>query len=248
MCCHHSCRITVFGAVAHVGIRKHSLVHSFLQSEVEYCLFVAIVNTCHLSQIALFFIRFYLVNYRGWQILQRCLGVAGHKFLTIHQNLLHFLSVDGNLAVVVNLRSWQSLHQLFHHRTFWCAIGGTIIYKGVFLHRHLHGLCRHLCFLQQYGVRSHCQCAERKVLILGYRNVFICGMIAYARYFQQIAAVLWSREAECSLLVAHSSSHIRTVGSEQLHRGLHHWLLGVFIYYGTCYLSALCRCRECGNR
>ncbi len=57
----------------------------------------------------------------GGEVLHGRLGVAGHKLLAVHEDLLHLLAVDGYLAVVAHLRAGQTLHQFLDGGAFGCA-------------------------------------------------------------------------------------------------------------------------------
>ena len=139
---HKTLRVAVLGAVCKVGIGKHTTVHTLLQTEVEHRLFVAVVNARNLCKVALLVVSLNLVDNACRQILHGSLGVAHHKLLAVHLNLLNLLAVDRNLAVVVNLCAGQTLHQLLNGRAFGCAERRGVIHKCILLK---HNLCSLRC-------------------------------------------------------------------------------------------------------
>ena len=179
VCAHASLGIAAVVAQTQVYIGKGAAVHALLQSEVEHGGLFAVVDAGDARQVALFVIGLDFLHDRGGQILHGYLGVASHKLLAVYQYLLDLLAVMGYLAVFVDLHARQLLHQFLDGRAFGCAIGGAIIYKGVFLDRHLECLPYHLGLLEHHGVGLHLHLAEGQVLAVAYHDALHDGLIAY---------------------------------------------------------------------
>ena len=242
---HKTRGISVLGAYAYVGIGEETLVHALLQSKVEHCLLVSVVDAGHPCQVALLVVGLYFLNDGCRKVLHGGLGVTRHKLLAVDKDFLHLLAVDGNLSVVVDLRSRQPLHQFLYGGAFGRAVCRTIIYKGVFLHRNLQCLCRYLCFLEHDGIGSHLDSPHGEVVVLLHHEFLDGRDIAYAGDFQQVGPTLGSGYGELALLVGNSAGNERTVGGKQLHCGLYHWLLGFLVYKATRDSSVLRHRRHC---
>ena len=128
-------RIAVLSTLAQVNIHHRTTVHAGTDTEVEHCLLVTIIDTSNTGQVTLFVIRAYLFYNRGRQVLQCCLGIT--KLLTIHLNLRHGLTINLNIAVVVEFSAWHTLYQFLNNRTLRGAIGISIKDQGITLRLNL---------------------------------------------------------------------------------------------------------------
>ena len=162
---HQSCSVSVFCSVSHVVVGKESLVHSTFDAKVKHRLLFTVIDAAHPCQVAFLVICLDALHNRSGQVLDGSLGVSCHKLLAIHQYLLHLLAVDGYLACVVNLCAGQSSHQFFHHRTLGSAVGGGVIYKGVFFKNHLCRLLGDGGSLKHDGICFHADVAQGGVFI-----------------------------------------------------------------------------------
>ena len=154
VCPHEPLGIPVFRSVAHVGVAEESAVHAALQCEVEHGLLVAVVNARHSRQVALVVVCLHLLYDGRGKVFQSRLSVSRHELLAVHLYLLHLLSVDGHLAVVVYLCARQTLYQLFYHRAFRRPVSRRVVHQRVFSHHHPCGMSRHGGSLQHRGFRS----------------------------------------------------------------------------------------------
>ena len=144
--------IAFLGTCCQVGVRHDSFVHASLDAEVEHRLLLAVLNTRDTSHIALLVVGLDAVNNVRRQVLHGGLRVTRHKLLAVHQDLFHFLTVDGNLAVVAHLGTGQTPYQLLDHGTLGRTIRRGIIDKGVGLQRHLGSLTGNGGPLQHDGI------------------------------------------------------------------------------------------------
>ena len=161
---HGACGVSVFSTHSGINIRERTLVHSLLDTEVEHCLLLAIVNTRHPCEVALFIVSLHPFNHGCRQVFHSSFGISSHKLLTIDKYFLHLLAVDGNLAVVTHLGTGEPLHQLFHYRPLGSAICSGIIYKCVFLQCHLCGIGSHSGTFEHDGISLHRHLSEGDVL------------------------------------------------------------------------------------
>ena len=62
----------------------------------------------------------------------------------------HALTV---FSVIINLRTRQTLDQLFYDRTLWCVICSSVIYECIFFQCYTRCLSCNNCFLQHNSIR-----------------------------------------------------------------------------------------------
>ena len=137
-----------------VDIGHRTTIHAGTKSEVEHHLLVSVVDIGDTGQIALLIVSsdsFYDV---GRQVLQGCLHIA--KVFLVDLNLLHLLTVDGDVTIFINIGTRQTLHQFLNHRAFRCAEGIGIVYDGVALRLNLGYMSRCGDAFQHHGVATHC--------------------------------------------------------------------------------------------
>ena len=209
---HQPLGVSVVRAVGEVGIGEDTLVHAALNAEVEYGLFVAVVNAGDLGKVALLVIRLHLVDDAGGKVLHSRLGVADHKLLTVHLYLLHLLTVDGYLAVVADLRTGETLHEFFDGGTFGCAERRSIIYEGVLAERHLRYVGSDGGALEHDGGRLGSDFAETDVLRrVGDMDITIRVVVAHAGDFEDIRALGVHLQGELSPIVGNGTGYVRAV-------------------------------------
>ena len=100
---HSTTAITVVGTGCQVGVQHKTFVHAWLDAKIKHRLLFTIINTADTCQVALLVVGSHTFYDRGGQVLHSSLRIAYHEFLTIYLNLLDFLSIDGYLAIIVNL-------------------------------------------------------------------------------------------------------------------------------------------------
>ena len=167
-----------------VDVGNQTLVHTLLHTEVEHGLFLAIIDTGYLREITLFIVRLDLVDDAGRQVFQGSLGITRHKLLAIHENLLHFLTIDLDGTVVANLCTGQTLDKFLYHRTFRCTVGCRIIDEGILLQAHLlshggyHGTFQH----NRLGTHHHL--AHRQILVIRNLDTLYGSLVTYTRHFK----------------------------------------------------------------
>ena len=201
----------MLGAHAEVHVGDESFVHAFLDTEIEHGFLFSVVDARHLGQVALLVVGFDLVDDAGGQVLQSRLGVAGHELLAVYEDLLHFLSVDFDASVVAHLSTRQALHELFDGGAFGCAISRRVVHEGVFLEHHFLSHGGDGGGLEHDGLCVDVYLAHGEVFALAHHDASYCGLVSYAGYLEQIAAVFGSLEAEESILVADGARDIGAV-------------------------------------
>ena len=176
----------VAALVAHtqVDVGKHTLVHTFLHTEVEHGLFLAIIDAGYLREITLLIIRLDFVDDAGRQVFQGSLGIARHKLLAIHENLLHFLTINLDGTIVANFSTRQALHQLLNHRTFRCAVSSRIIDEGILLQVHLLSHGSNHGTLQHNRIGTHHHLAHRQILVIRNFDTLYGSLVTYTRHFE----------------------------------------------------------------
>ena len=239
--------VAVLGSVGQVGVGDETLVHALLHTEVENGLFLAVVDAGDTGQVALLVIRFHLFYNGCGQVLQCRLGVAHHEFLAVHENLLHLLAVDGDVAVVVNLCSWQALYQLLHHRPLWSAVGRGVVDECVLLCRHFQRASGHGGSLQHYGVRLHGDCSCGGFSPPAQADVLVHGLEADARHLQNVLAVGGSLHAERAVCGGQAALHHCAVCLQEFHRRHGQRLAGVALGHRARY-GPLGHGRDCCRR
>ena len=227
----HSCKdsatITTARSCCQVGIHHISPVHATLDTEVENSFLLTIVNTAHSRQITLLVIGSYALNDRGGQVLHGSLRVACHKFLTVNQNFLHLLTVNGYLSIVVHLGTRQFLHQFLHYGALRCAVSRGIIYKGVFLQRHLGSLTSHRGTLQHDGIRFQFNGPQGDILVSGNLHILGVWFESHTGHLYNIITISRCFNAEDTVKIGERTRHHRTIRLQQSHRGLRHRFLRV---------------------
>ena len=183
--------ITILGTCSQVGIEHDTFIHTCLDTKVEHGFLLTIVNTTDASQVALLVISSYALDNVCWQVLHGSFRIARHKLLTINLNLLYLFTVDGNLTVVINLSTRQTLYQFLYDRTLWCTVGRSIIYKGVGLDYHLRRITSNRGTFQHDSIGLQLQRTHGDIFVVGNSNTFRIWFKTYTRYLQDVFACLW---------------------------------------------------------
>ena len=124
-------------ADAKVGIGLQTFAHASLGHKLQHEVVVTVVQSRHPCQVALLLVSLHLVNHIRRQVLHHCIVVARHEVATVHLEFPHALAVDADLAVVVNLRARQCLHQRLDDAALGNTEGVGIVHHRVVLHQHL---------------------------------------------------------------------------------------------------------------
>ena len=118
--------IATLGTGGQVSISKHTAIHALAKPEVDDRLLIAVVNTRDAGQVAFLVVCPDTLYDVCRQVLQGRLGVA--ELLTVDANLRNGLTVNLDVTVIIDLGSWQTLHQFLNDRAFWSAVCVRVIY------------------------------------------------------------------------------------------------------------------------
>ena len=146
---HHACHITVFRTISHIRIAEPPLIHTFLHGKVEHRLLFTVIYTGDACQVGLLIVGFQFINYIHRQVLQARLYIAPEELFAVHHDFLQLFAVNRHIAVIIDFRTGQFLHQFFQHRPFRRAIGRGTVHQRIFHHlhlrrfRHYHSLVSH---------------------------------------------------------------------------------------------------------
>ena len=146
---HHACHITVFRTISHIRIAEPPLIHTFLHGKVEHRLLFTVIYTGDACQVGLLIVGFQFINYIHRQVLQARLYIAPEELFAVHHDFLQLFAVNRHIAVIIDFRTGQFLHQFFQHRPFRRAISRGTVHQRIFHHlhlrrfRHYHSLGKH---------------------------------------------------------------------------------------------------------
>ena len=102
----HTARgVAVMSATCQIEVRHVTVIHAFLNGEVKHCFFIAVVDAGDSCLVTLLVVKFHVLDDIHRQVLQCRLCVAEHKLFTVEQNLFYLLSVDSDVAVLIDLRA-----------------------------------------------------------------------------------------------------------------------------------------------
>ena len=167
-----------------VDVGNQTLVHTLLHTEVEHGLLLAIIDAGYLREITLLIIRLDLVDDAGRQVFQGSLGIARHKLLAIHENLLHFLTINLDGTIVAYLSTRQTLDEFLYHRTFRCTVGCRIIDEGILLQVHLLRHGSNHGTLQHDGICTENHIAHCQILVIRNLDTLYGSLVTYTRHFE----------------------------------------------------------------
>ena len=210
-------RISVLGTISQVHVHHPTFLHLFLDSKVQYCLLLSVVDACYACVVALLIISFYLLYHLGGKVLHGHLGVLFEEFFSFHHHLGYGLSVYLDGTVVTYFSSREFLDQFLQCRAFGQLVCVGIIYKGVGLHLHLCHGCDHLGFLQQAGIFLQGNGAHVYFLLaLLKSDVLPLRDVSHEGEAHDVFACLHIRQAKLTLVVGRDTCHLCAVlGTEQ---------------------------------
>ena len=126
--------VTVLCTVGSIQMSEDPPFSVLLDSKVQYCLLLSVVNAGNTGTVALLVVGLYLIHYLCRQVLQYHVSVVAEKLLTVHQNLADILSVEGVAAVLVLYNTRQFLYQFLYHGTVLQFEGIRIVHHGIIHH------------------------------------------------------------------------------------------------------------------
>ena len=237
--------VAVFRTSCNVKIGHITSVHTLLDGEVQHRLLFAVLNARDTALVTLLVVVFHRLNDAHRNILQGGLNIAQHKFLTVHENFLHDLTVDGDIAVFVYIRSWQALDKFLDSRTFGCAESFGVVEQGVLLHHHLRYICRHHRLFQQTVVGCHTDITQVQILFTTQRHLTFNRLISNKRNPQSERTHRGHIHGEVTSLVGDGTSYKRAVcHSKQLHRHVLHRFFRIDICQITINCKSSCFLRK----
>ena len=138
-----------------VEIGHVATVHALLDGEVDNGLLIAVFNTCNTCLIGLLVVELHVLDDIHRDIFQGSLNVTQHELLTIKQDFLDHLAIDGDVAILVNLSTWDALNQFLNGRAFGCTVGIWIIHQRILLDDNLGSTPRDNHLFQHSRLRRH---------------------------------------------------------------------------------------------
>ena len=244
---HDTSEITVVCTSSQIGVQQDTLVHTGFDTEVEHGFLFSIVHTADTSHVALLVVSLHAIHDTGGQILHGSLRITHHEFLTIHHNLLYFLTVNGYLAVVIHLGTWQSFYQFLHHRTLWCTECSSIIDKGVSLQRYLGSISSYRCTLQHHSIGPHGNLTQCHIFIGCHRYMLGVRLISHTGYLDDISSISRSLHTKTSLKVRQSTCYECAIHFQQPNTALCHRFMCVAFHHVTRNM-ALSHCQRDDHR
>ena len=122
-----TCGIAFVCSPSHIDVGHVATVHALLDGEVQHRFLVAVLDARDAGLVALLVVELHVLDNRNGYVLQGGLRVAQHEFLSVNQYLLHRLSVDGDISVLVDVGSRHSLDEFLNGGALWGAIRFGII-------------------------------------------------------------------------------------------------------------------------
>ena len=227
----HAARgIAVLRTTGQVEVGHVATVHALLDGEVEHGLLVTVLDTRDTGLIALLVVELHVLDDGDRQVLQRRLGIAEHELLTVDEDLLHLLAVDGDVAVLIDLSSRHAFDEFLDGRALRGAVGIGIEHERVLLDDDLCSTARDDSLLEHDALRRHQQRAEFLVLAAAQGDVALDVLESDRGDLQSEGAVVRGLDGEVSLIVADGTTDEDRVGDgKQLNGSLCHRLaeLGV---------------------
>ena len=154
----HCCQtqtIAIVGTITQIWISLYTVAGTALGDELECEVIITIVDTRHTRQVALIVVGLYLIDYIRGQVLHHGIVITRHEVATVEFELTHFLTIDTDLAIVVDLCTWEGLHQCFDDRTFWYTESISIIHHRIVADHHLRQIGGNHCFVELHGTGFH---------------------------------------------------------------------------------------------
>ena len=149
----HSPRsIAVLRSSGKVEVSHVATVHALLDTEIEHGLFLTVLDASDACLVTLLVIEFQVLDNAYGNVLQGCLHIAEHELLTVEQDLLHLLAVDGDITILVDLCTGDALDELLYGRTLRCTESLGVVHDGVFADDNLCGTSCDDGLLQHRGL------------------------------------------------------------------------------------------------
>ena len=203
---HHVAGIAVVGAVARINRAEPSVVHTFLDGEVDDRLVLAVVHTRQAGQVTLAVDDLQLVDHIGGNVFRGHCGVVAEKLLAVDENLAHLLAVGGDFAVTAHLNARQTLEQVLDHGIGLCLIGVGIEFDGVLLDDDGALDAHDDCLLEHNGIGIHLDHTDIHVTtVLTDGDVLDNIVVAQIREAQQVLARLDALDVENAVHVGRGS-------------------------------------------
>ena len=226
---HATTSIAMLGTDSQIDIGHKTMVHTFLNTEVEHRLLLTILNTRDTGEVALLVVGTDALNDVRGQVLQGRLCIAGHKLLTIDENLLDLLAIDLDGSIVADLSTRETLDKFLDHRSLGRAIRARVIHKGISLERHLRGMSRDSGTLQHDGIGFEGDGACPIVLTILEGDLLRIGFESHIRNLQGITALTRGVDGEAAIGVGHCIGHY-LLTREQCRCRLYHGFLSILFY------------------
>ena len=166
---------------AHVRIRLQTFSDTTPCDKLQHEVVVTVVDTRQAAQVALLVVGLHLFHHIRGKVLHHRIVVARHEVPAVQPEALHVLAVDADLAVVVDLRTGQRLHQRLDDRTLGHAVGIGIIHHRIILDDHLRHVGRHHRLFQVGGIGLQCYRAERLGVASRQRHALFCRLVTQVR-------------------------------------------------------------------
>ena len=225
----------MLGAATQVEVGHVAAVHTFLNREVEHGFLLAILDTSDTRLIALLIVELHVLDDAHGDILECRLDIAQHKLLTIQQNLLNLLTVDGDVAILIYLGTRNTLDELLDRRALGSTVGLRVIQDGILFNDDLCGTTGDNSLLQHDTLGFHEQVAQILISVTTQRYLAFDGLVAYRRDFNAIGATGWGGKIKITSLVTNGAAYKSAVGGgKQLDGSLYHR----FLQLGIAHLSA----------
>ena len=211
--------VAVVGAVAGLGVAKPAGLHAFLDSEVDDCLVLTVVDAGDAREFALAVDHLQAVDHVDGQIARGHRRIIAEEFLAVDKYLSNSLAVGRNGAIGADLHARQALEQVLDH-----GIGTSLVGIGVELHGILLDGYRSLDaddrgFLEHYGAFRKGNIAEGDILV-GHAHIIILSLETHIGGFDNVSALLADGEREVTVGIGDGTLHNRRIlRSQQPHRG-----------------------------
>ena len=203
--------VAVVGTVAHVGVHLQAVAGAALRHKLQHEVVVAVVDTRHAREVALLVVGLHLINHIRGQVLHHRIVVAGHEVTTVHLEFPDVLAVDGDSALVVDLRTRQHLHQSLDDRALRHAERIGVVDNCIVLDHHLRHLSRHDGLVELNGIGFEPDVTQRQTASAFLRQIPSIGLITQVGSLEQIVASRYVLERESPLAIGEHTTHERRV-------------------------------------
>ena len=185
-----------------VEVGHITAIHALLDGEVKHGFLVAVLDTGDAGLIALLVVEFHVLDDGDGQVLQRRLRVAKHEFLTIDEDFLHLLAVDGDISVLVDLGTGHSLDQFLDGGALRRAVGVRIKDERILLDYYLGCAACDDGLFEHNALGRHQERAELLVLAAAQGHVALDSLESHGGDLQAEGAVVRRLDGEVTAVVA----------------------------------------------